>query len=152
MGAGLRRVLSAGRIPGPAGRRGAGGGAARLTLARGQALIGCPGRDDSSGAPWLAGGAAAQSFQALSASVPPAGGREAEETVRWREPAAAFPIGERGAASLVPRGGAASRRPGQHAVSAPSPSSARMWTAWRTILRASDSAARFPSILSLTCA
>ena len=40
----------------------------------------------------------------------------------------------------------------QAALSASSPSSARMWHAWRMILRASDRAARLPSLRSLTCA
>jgi hypothetical protein len=40
----------------------------------------------------------------------------------------------------------------QAAVSASSPSSARMWQAWRMSLRASDRAARLPSLRALTCA
>ena len=40
----------------------------------------------------------------------------------------------------------------QAAVSASSPSSARMWQARRMILRASDRAARLPSLRSLTAA
>ena len=41
---------------------------------------------------------------------------------------------------------------GHTAVKALSPSSDRMWQACRTILRASDRAARLPSIRSFTCA
>src|SRR5712691_7907895 len=40
----------------------------------------------------------------------------------------------------------------QAAVSASSPSPARMWQAWRRILRASEMAARLPSLRSLTAA
>src|SRR6266536_2903676 len=40
----------------------------------------------------------------------------------------------------------------QAAVSASSPSSARIWQAWRRILRASERAARLPPLRSLTCA
>lgn len=62
-----------------------------------------------------------------------------------------FPIGERGAAPR-PCPGTGPPAAGQQGASAPSPSSARTCTACRTILRASDRAARLPSICSLTCA
>ena len=45
-----------------------------------------------------------------------------------------------------------SRFTGAATASASSPSPARMWQAWRMILRASEMAARLPSLRSLTAA
>ena len=105
--------------------------------------------------PRLRGDAAAQSFQAV--RVPCAAGRVAGGQP-LRELAAVMPHLVSAAAACLPPVRAsrvvvtAGGRRVQAAVSASSPSSARMWQAWRTILRACDSAAILPSLRSLTAA
>ena len=72
-------------------------------------------------------------------------------TAAWRELAAVIPIGVMIGAPCRTRDRVTARSPWTQAgASAPSPSSARMCTACRMILRASEMAARLPSIRSLT--
>ena len=124
-------------------------------LPRSAGASACPGHDDRLGVLPPAGDAAAQSMRAVRAA-PGSQGRW-RLAADWQEPAAVVP-------HLV--SSAAVRRPDrrvtmatwetgrrvQVAVSASSPSSARMWQAWRRILRASEIAARLPSLRSFTAA
>ena len=90
---------------------------------------------------------------------PPGPARQDRErlTADWRELAAVMPHRVSSAPARRP---GRPRQDGHHgtgwraqaAVSASSPSSARMWQACRRILRASDRAARLPSLRSLTAA
>ena len=103
--------------------------------------------------PPACGGAAAQSLEAV--RVPCAAGQVAELTAQWRELAAVVPHRVSAAPAAVP--GSASRAwspcgAGQVMVSASSPGPDRMRQAWRMILRASEIAARLPSIRAFTCA
>ena len=124
-------------------------------LPRSAGASACPGHDDRLGVLPPAGDAAAQSMKAVRGAL----ARRARWRLAadWQEPAAVVP-------HLV--SSAAVRRPdrrvtmatwetgrrAQAAVSASPPSAARMWQAWRRILRASEIAARLPSLRSFTAA
>ena len=111
--------------------------------------------DDRSGVLPPAGGCG----RSVYTGRPPGPARQDRErlTADWRELAAVMPHRVSSAPARRP---ARPRQDGHHgtgcraqaAVSASSPSSARMWQAWRRILRASERAARLPSWRSLTAA
>jgi hypothetical protein len=177
--AGARERIVAGGGKG-ANLRGAGGryraGAGTFLLGTGVtcSMAGMRGGEGQPGLPRPAG-ALAPGDMMIDWVLPPAGGcgrsvytgrppgpaRQVRErlTADWRELAAVMPHLVSSAPARRPgrpRQDGHQGKPGTHraqaAVSASSPSSVRMWQAWRTILQASESAARLPSLRSLTAA
>ncbi len=133
-------------------RSGTGGGEAYLGP---RALCRARRHDDRLGVLPPAGGCG----RSVYTGRPPGPARQDRErlTADWQELAAVMP---HRVSSAPARGPARPRQDGHHgmrcraqaAVSASSPSSARIWQAWRRILRASEMAARLPSLRSLTAA